>query len=259
MTLDSLAPLQIPISGFVVVVLADYWRQHQGWGWLRLMSGPKAFQGTPGLQFAKVMGSGQNGGFSLRPSASHQGFICCFESWSTAVDFLRSPLMAGVAERARQHWRGIFSVQSARGEWDRQAWTPTSDNAWRSAESLQAHPQMLGVLTRASIRPAKAVAFWRHAPAAQADLEQAKGCELAMGLGEAPLLRQCTFSLWRDTECMTGYAHHQSHQQAIQAAYKHRFFAESLFVRMQLLCMQGQWKSMPHDYQAQCLDEVPHV
>ena len=114
MTLDSLAPLEIPISGFVVVVLVDYWRQHQGWGWLRLMSGPKAFHETPGLQFAKVMGSGQNGGFSLRPSASHQGFICCFESWSTAVDFLRSPLMQGVAERARQHWRGIFAVQSAR-------------------------------------------------------------------------------------------------------------------------------------------------
>jgi hypothetical protein len=89
------------------------------------------------------------------------------------------------------------------------------------------------------------MAFWRHAPASQASLEQAPGCMLAMGLGEAPLIRQCTFSLWQDTQAMLDYAHQGAHQSAIQAAYKQDFFSESLFVRMQVLRMQGQWKGQP--------------
>jgi spheroidene monooxygenase len=96
-------------------------------------------------------------------------------------------------------------------------------------------------LTRASIRPAKAVAFWRYAPAAQDDLKKAPGCQMAMGLGEAPLVRQCTFSLWRDAPSMMDYAHTGAHQQAIQAAYKSDFFSESMFVRMRVLRRLGHW------------------
>ena len=68
-----------------------------------------------------------------------------------------------------------------------------------------------------------------------------------MGLGEAPLIRQCTFSVWRDTSSMLNYAHQGAHQQAIQAAYKHDFFSESLFVRMRVLSMQGLWQGQRFD------------
>ena len=95
---------------------------------------------------------------------------------------------------------------------------------------------------------------WRHAPGAQQDLAHADGCKIAIGLGEAPLLRQATFSLWRDTASMSDYAHHRSHQQAIQAAYRHRFFTESLFVRMQLLAMQGRWRDQDLNHQAEWLE-----
>ena len=63
-----------------------------------------------------------------------------------------------------------------------------------------------------------------------------------MGLGEAPLVRQCTFSLWQDTAAMLQYAHQGAHQVASAAAYKHQFFSESLFVRMQVLQMAGVWQ-----------------
>ena len=101
----------------------------------------------------------------------------------------------------------------------------------------------LAVLTRASIRAHKAVAFWRHAPASQLDLATRPGCLLAMGLGEAPLVRQCTFSLWRDTAAMLAYAHSGPHRQAIEAAQRNGFFSESLFVRMAVLQQIGQWVS----------------
>jgi spheroidene monooxygenase len=65
-----------------------------------------------------------------------------------------------------------------------------------------------------------------------------------MGLGEAPLVRQCTFSIWKNTESMLSYAHSGAHQTAIQAAYKHGFFSESMFVRMRVLRTAGVWNGV---------------
>jgi spheroidene monooxygenase len=141
-----------------------------------------------------------------------------------------------------------MSVQSARGHWDKQAWQATSPEALgHHAEIKEDKGAPFAVLTRASIVPTKAMAFWRFAPAAQADLTQAPGCLLAMGLGEAPLVRQCTFSLWKDTDSMLQYAQQGAHQVASAAAYKHQFFSESLFVRMQVLQMAGVWMGNSYD------------
>ncbi len=236
--------LHDPLSGVVVVLLADFARQHQGWGWLRLVAGATPYKEVPGLTMAKVMGSGHGGGFSLRPSATHQGLICTFTHLDLAQKFLDSTWVQAYQERARELWRGILSVQSARGHWDKQAWLSTS------AEALAGQSEPKGpvaVLTRASIVPTKAMAFWRYAPAAQAGLSQSQGCLLSMGLGEAPLVRQCTFSLWQDMAAMLQYAQQGAHQVASAAAYKHQFFSESLFVRMQVLQMSGVWQGQAFD------------
>lgn len=239
--MDTIAPLHDPLSGVVVVVLADFLRQHQGWGWLRLVAGATPYKDVPGLTMVKVMGSGHGGGFSLRPSATHQGLICTFSHLDLALQFLDSPAVQAYRSRARECWTGVLAVQSARGHWDKQAWQASSEQALGEQTRLN-DPAPFAVLTRASIVPTKAMAFWRYAPAAQADLGQTPGCLLAMGLGEVPLVRQCTFSLWKDTAAMLQYAHQGAHQTASAAAYKHQFFSESLFVRMQVLQMAGVWQ-----------------
>jgi len=231
-----------PLSGVVVVLLADFWRQHQGWGWLRLVAGGTHYKNVPGLTSVKVMGSGHGGGFSLRPSATHQGLICTFSHYDLARQFLDSKWVQAYRERARELWSGVLSVQSSRGAWDKQTWLVTDP------ESLdgQCEPQgPFAVLTRASILPTKAMAFWRYAPAAQASLNRTDGCLLSMGLGEAPLVRQCTFSLWQDQAAMLAYAQQGAHQVAATAAYKHQFFSESMFVRMQVCEMSGVWQGLP--------------
>ena len=95
-------PVSLAVSGVVVVLLVDYLRSQQGWGWLRLVQGASAFKDTPGLLFTKVMGSGHQGGFSLRPSASHQGLICVFDHADHADQFLAGPWFAAYQERAKQ-------------------------------------------------------------------------------------------------------------------------------------------------------------
>jgi len=172
-----------------------------------------------------------------------------------ALQFLDSSAVQAYRSRARECWTGVLSVQSARGHWDKQAWQTSSPEALGSHTDRQEDGRApLAVLTRASIVPTKAMAFWRYAPAAQADLSQAPGCLLAMGLGEAPLVRQCTFSLWQDTASMLQYARQGAHQVASAAAYKHQFFSESLFVRMQVLQMAGVW--MGRSYEPQVI-KVP--
>ncbi|WP_295519267.1 hypothetical protein [Limnohabitans sp. Rim8] len=252
--MDAIEPLHDPLSGVVVVVLVDFLRKHQGWGWLRLVAGATPYKDVPGLTMAKVMGSGHGGGFSLRPSATHQGLICTFSHLDLAQKFLESPAVQAYRERARECWTGVLTVQSARGHWDKQIWQTSSSEAMGDQSlvqaSMTAQPAApFAVLTRASIIPTKAMAFWRYAPAAQADLDKSPGCLLAMGLGEAPLVRQCTFSLWQDTAAMLNYARQGAHQVASAAAYKHQFFSESLFVRMQVLQMAGVWQGQPFQFQ----------
>ncbi len=247
--MDNLLAQSDPLSCVVVVLLVDFIKQHRGWGWMRLVAGPAAYKSVPGLMSAKVMGSGHGGGFTLRPSATHQGLLCRFEHADAAMAFLHGEQVQAYRRRARECWAGLMAVTSARGEWDQQSWTLSDAHSSQlSADWQQRLPHFTGqpplaVLTRASIHPRKASAFWRHAPATQASLEAAEGCMLAMGLGEAPLVRQCTFSLWQDEAAMLHYAHEGAHQQASEAAYRNQFFSESLFVRMRVLCMAGRWQA----------------
>lgn len=237
----------ITLSGVVAVVLVNVRRQHQTWAWMRLVQGTGALKEVPGLMFSKVMGSGAGGGFGLRPSPSHQGLITLFDHVDSARAFLDGPTALAYRERATDFWCGLLEVESARGSWDGQAWGATTvtqlgaHGVAANDDTLLDDTRPLAALTRASIRPAKAMEFWRNAPATQTAMQHARGCTLAMGLGEAPLVRQCTFSLWQDTPSMLEFAHHGAHQQAIEAAYRHHFFSESLFVRMRLLDQRGQW------------------
>jgi len=228
------------LNGVVVILLFDFQIQHRSWAWLKLIQGTNNFYKTlPGLLFAKVMGSGEDGGFGLRPSSTHQGLIFVFDSLNNAQDCLLCAEIRLYREKARECWEGLMLVDSCRGSWSSQSW---SSDGVLDPITHSAYQGPVASLTRGSIRAAKAVSFWRYAPPAQIDLEKAPGCELAIGLGEAPLLRQCTFTLWRDTKSLIDYAHQGAHQKAIAAAKKHSFFTESMFVRMQVLQMQGDWK-----------------
>jgi spheroidene monooxygenase len=97
-------------------------------------------------------------------------------------------------------------------------------------------------LTRGSIRPSKAKTFWSYSPAAQEALAAHPGCLLAMGLGEAPLFRQCTFTLWKDEGALDGYARSGAHLAASRAALQEGHFSESLFARFRPYAARGRWR-----------------
>ena len=221
-------------NGTVLILLAKIRPRYWSWGWNRIAFGSWFTDAAPGLRFMKTLGSGVDGGFGLTPSPSHQGMFCVFDSVADANQFVEeAPVIAAYRQRSEELFISTLRPASVRGSWDGVSLTPS--------EAI-APDAMLATLTRASIRPAAAAAFWRYAPDAQKDLMTADGCDLAVGLGEAPVFRQATFSLWKNTAAMDAYARTGAHREAIHAAWKHEFFSESMFVRFAPIHMQGQWK-----------------
>lgn len=227
--------MQIAMSEDVaVLLLADIATTSILWGWSNMVRGPRTFRGTPCLRFAKVLGSGFEGGFGLRPSKSRQGIFAVFSNAAAADEFAdNSALVAGYKSRCTEFCTVKLRAWSSRGSWDGHTLNTVSSPR---------NNQPVAALTRASIALSKAAAFWSYAPAAQLALDNAAGCHMAVGLGEAPFLRQATFSVWDNVASMDAYAQSGAHLEAIQAAYQNQYFSESLFARFTLISMQGTWK-----------------
>ena len=229
-----------------VLLLADVAPAYLLWGWLNMVRGPRALKGTRSLRFAKVLGSGFDGGFGVRPSRSRQGLFALFGDAAAADEFAEN---SAVVARYRARCSELCIVKlrawSSRGSWD-------GCRLHAGAPAPAAGP--IAALTRASIALRKAPAFWRYAPAAQSALDTAPGCQLAVGLGEAPLLRQATFTIWDSVSAMDAYARSGAHQNAIQAAYGNQYFSESLFARFVILGLHGNWKGRMYPLAAKASD-----
>ena len=218
----------------IVVVLADIASESRMWGWTRIARGTQSLLAIDGMRFAKVLGSGYEGGFGLRPSSSRQGLFLVFHTALAARDFsAHSPLLQSYRERSSELCLVTLRTWSCRGSWDGTALELTTDKP-------ESGP--IASLTRASIHVRKASAFWTHAPPSQAALVGTPGIQLAVGLGEAPFLRQATFTIWDSGAAMDAYARSGAHLEAIKAAAQRQFFSESMFARFVPLSVEGCWK-----------------
>jgi spheroidene monooxygenase len=229
------------VCGWPLLVLAQMrpGLGHRTWGWRQIAFGRWALRATPGLVFARSLGSGHDGGFGLRPSLDRLGLFLVFDQPDALRAFATgSPQLAALRTHSQEHALLRLRTTRARGSWGGTAILPTPD-----ADAPPVAPDApIAALTRASIRPLRAVDFWRHAPPSEQSLERAAGCRLAVGLGEAPLLRQCTFSLWDSAAAMDRYARAGAHQQAIAASRSGGYFSETMFLRFEPLASEGRWQ-----------------
>lgn len=225
-----------PTATSVALLLAVWRPAYIAWGLAQLMQGPLTPPPAPTMRWRKVLGSGHEGGFGLRPAWNRLGLFCAFDHTDSARKWLaESDEVARWKDRAEQWLTVLLEPLASRGSW--------SGHSLAVAQSDAAPPPdtMVASLTRASIRPHLARRFWSLSPAAEVSLAQAPGCLFAVGLGEAPLLRQATFSLWHDQPAMDAYARSGAHLEAIRQAYSQGFFSESMFTRFRVLEIGGHW------------------
>jgi spheroidene monooxygenase len=233
------AALHSPAPSHAVLLMSRLRSSAVPWAVWRLARGARAFGAVPGLRFARVLGSGRDGGFGLEPGLDCQGVFAAFDSAEAAEGFAQhSGVAAAYRERALEHFSLTLQVSSCRGSWGGQTMAPAAGPAPSGP---------VAALTRAAIKPTRMREFWRHSPPAEADLAAAPGCRLAVGLGEAPLLRQATFSLWDSVPAMDAYARQGAHQRAIRASWGGSYFSEWMFVRFRPLALRGRWQGRDLD------------
>ena len=72
------------------------------------------------------------------------------------------------------------------------------------------------------------------------------GLRLAVGIGEAPIGLQGTFSLWDSPAALNDFAHRREpHVDAIRRTATEGWYAEELFARFEVLSVDGEFAGRP--------------
>lgn len=99
----------------------------------------------------------------------------------------------------------------------------------------------VAAITRARIKNRLSRRFWRSVPAVTRDLHDAPGLIAAIGIGEAPVGLQGTFSLWRDNSALKAFAYQGSaHRDVISRTHELQWYAEELFARFEVIQARGR-------------------
>ncbi|GAB3584175.1 spheroidene monooxygenase [Hymenobacter daeguensis] len=208
---------------------------HRRWGLAQMGTSPATLRRVPGLRFFKLLGSGASNGFGSWPNLDRYGLLAVWDDAAPAEAFFgRHPLWAGYRQRSAESWTLHLAPLKAHGLWDGQA-------------PFEAAPDLLipdtgpvAVLTRASIRWRKVPRFWQFVEPTSAALAHAVGVRAAIGLGELPLVRQATFSVWESARAMQEYAYKDArHREVIQLTRRESWYTEELFARFRVLGSAG--------------------
>ncbi|TYZ06237.1 spheroidene monooxygenase [Hymenobacter lutimineralis] len=193
----------------------------------------RPLQRVPGLRFQKLLGSGA-GGFGALPNLLRYGFMAVWESEAAAADFFNThPLWQEYEQRCQEIWTAHLAPIKSHGLWDKQ-------NPFDYAEDGGPADGPVAVLTRAAIRWYKTPRFWRYVAPTSATIAQAPGVLAAIGLGELPVVRQATFSLWTSAQAMQDYAYRSAkHKEVIKLTRQENWYGEELFARFRVLSSRG--------------------
>ena len=205
------------------------------WALAQMATAPRQLRRVVGLRFFQLLGSGADNGFGFWPNLQRYGFIA---TWARAEDaaafFASHPLWAAYTKRSLEIWTAELAPLQAHGAWN---------GVQPFGEALASPARAEGpvaVLTRASIRLRRAPRFWRFVEPTSRALAGAEGLRLAIGLGELPLVRQATFSVWESAEAMQQYAYRDArHREVIQLTRREGWYSEELFARFQVVKSTG--------------------
>jgi spheroidene monooxygenase len=192
-----------------------------------------AMRRIDGIVFWKLCGSGTGEGFTPLPNTAVYAILA---TW-TDRDAAQAGLNAPVFQRYRTHADESFTLTltpiSARGTW-------SGAQPFTAAQTDMSGP--VAALTRATVKPTKALRFWRRVPDISTVIGDDPNVLFKIGIGEVPLLHQVTFSIWPDTDTMAGFARRGGpHTDAIRAVRAQDWFSEELYARFRVLDVAGTW------------------
>ena len=128
-------------------------------------------------------------------------------------------------------FRAVLEPISSHGQWaGKEPFTPTV-KSWDGP---------VAAITRARIKWHQNFRFWSSVPPVTISLKSAPGLMAAIGIGEAPIGLQGTFSLWESSDAIKNFAYKgAAHQKAIADTATYNWYSEELFARFAVKDMRG--------------------
>ena len=184
------------------------------------------------VTFFKSLGSGKGETFTPKDAdAKRWGLLVVIDS--TEIDtFDASPLISSWRKISTAEYRAVLQPISSHGMWSKRK--PFDENQISNWQGP------IAAITRARIKWSMNSKFWRAVPPVTVSLKSSPGLLSAIGIGEAPIGLQGTFSRWESGAALRTFAYQgQAHIAAIQATKDLDWYAEELFARFAILEEHG--------------------
>jgi len=184
-----------------------------------------------GVRFFKLLGTGKGESFTPRDADSKRWGLLVTIDETQINNFDNSSVIKSWRKIAISEYSAKLNPISSHGFWSRkQPFTPIAES-WNGK---------VVAITRARIKWSQNLKFWRAVPPVTKSLHQSPGLIGAIGIGEAPIGLQGTFSIWRDGASLREFAYKgDAHAKAIKATAENNWYAEELFARFAVIDESG--------------------
>jgi len=198
----------------------------------------------PGLTFAKLLGTGSGTTFAVTDAdLTHWAVLAVWDSPQAAASFERSRVVRRWDAMSDERLRLVLDPYASKGLW-------SGREPFGRPQRTAGHGPV-AALTRARLRPRLAPQFWRSVRPVSEELRASPGLLLSLGIGEAPVGLQGTFSLWRSEEDLTRFAYQRpEHQTVVRRTRELGWYSEELFARFDVVAASGGYQGRPVASQA---------
>lgn len=208
-------------------------RHASSWAALRHLGlGRRALRRTPGLDFWRLLGTGS--GHSTGPGAdlSRTALFATWHSHDVLDEFLARPPW----DEPVEHWCVRLRANGGHGSWRGHHLLDEIEPAVDTAAD-----QPVAMITRADVRLARWRTFRAAGDPVDAELHRSAGLLAVVGVGEAPVGRLGTFSLWRSAADVQVFATSPLHLDVVRRTREQRWYGEEMFARFQPYRSEGRW------------------
>jgi hypothetical protein len=189
---------------------------------------------TPGLRFFRLLGTGRGETTSLSLDLRRTAMFAVWDAEELLDRFLATSTLARRWSEAEEAYTVRLRLLAGHGSW--------RGVALLDGLAVGRGGGPVAVLTRADVRVGHWPTFLRAGPAVSHAARQAPGLLAVVGVGEAPVGRQATFSLWSSAEAMESFAYRaEAHRRVVGRTRAERWYGEELFARFEPFGTAGTW------------------
>lgn len=221
-----------------MIIRIYFWnvkRRDVSWALSRMALDRVSLWAADGVSFWKLLGAGKGETFTPRDADPYRWGTLVVIDEDKIADFENSRFVKRWRRKAYSEFSATLKPVSVSGQWSRV--NPFQDVA--AAPNNWQGP--IAAITRARIKWRKNFLFWRSVPPVTASLHSSPGLVSAIGIGEAPIGLQGTFSLWESAAAVREFAYRgEAHKAAIAATHRENWYAEELFARFAVTETQGK-------------------